>query len=37
VVTVGSSTYYQCGSAWYTRAYRGGDVAYVMSNPPPGY
>jgi hypothetical protein len=36
-VSVGGSTYYQCGSAWYTRAYGGGDVAYVVSNPPPGY
>src|SRR4029077_3933416 len=36
-VSVGGTTYYQCGSAWYTRAYGGGDVAYVMSNTPPGY
>lgn len=36
VVTVGSTAYYQCGSAWYTRAYRGGEVAYIMSNSPPG-
>jgi hypothetical protein len=36
VVTVGSTTYYPCGSAWYSRAYRGGEVAYIMSNPPPG-
>ena len=36
-VTVGGNTYYQCGSAWYTRAYHGSDVAYVASNPPPGY
>jgi hypothetical protein len=36
-VSVGGSTYYQCGSAWYTRAYNGSDVAYVVSNPSPGY
>ena len=36
-VTVGSTTYYQCGSAWYMRAYNNGEVAYLMSNPPPGY
>ena len=36
-VSVGGNTYYQCGSAWYTRAYSGSDVAYVASSPPPGY
>jgi len=36
-VVVGSTTYYQCGSAWYIRAYSGGDVAYTMVNPPAGY
>jgi hypothetical protein len=36
-VTVAWTTYYQCGSAWYMRAYRNGEVAYLMSNPPPGY
>jgi len=37
VIILGSTTYYQCGSAWYVRVYRGGDVAYTMVNPPPGY
>ncbi|TMA92308.1 MAG: DUF2092 domain-containing protein [Deltaproteobacteria bacterium] len=36
-VVVGGTTYYQCGSAWYVRAYSGGDVAYTMVNPPTGY
>ena len=36
-VVVGATTYYQCGSAWYVRAYSGGDVAYTMVNPPAGY
>jgi len=36
-VVVGGITYYQCGSAWYVRAYSGGDVAYTMVNPPAGY
>jgi hypothetical protein len=36
-VVVGGTTYYACGSAWYVRAYSGGDVAYTMVNPPPGY
>jgi hypothetical protein len=30
-------TYYRCGSAWYTRAYSGGNVSYLVANPPPGY
>ena len=36
-VVVGSTTYYQCGSAWYVRVYSGGDVAYTMVSPPAGY
>jgi len=36
-VVVGGTTYYQCGSAWYVRAYSGGDVAYTMVSPPAGY
>jgi hypothetical protein len=36
-VVVDGTTYYQCGSAWYIRAYSGGDVAYTMGNPPAGY
>jgi hypothetical protein len=37
VVVVGATTYYQCGSAWYVRAYSGGEVIYTMVNPPAGY
>ena len=33
-VVVGGTTYYQCGSAWYVRVYRGGEIAYTMVNPP---
>jgi len=36
-VVVGGTTYYQCDSAWYVRAYSGGDVTYIMVNPPAGY
>jgi hypothetical protein len=36
-VVIGATTYYQCGSAWYTRGYSGGDVTYVIVNPPPGH
>jgi hypothetical protein len=35
-VVVGSTTYYQCGSSWYNRAYQGGQVTYIVVNPPPG-
>jgi hypothetical protein len=34
-VVVGSTTYYQCGSSWYNRAYQGGQVTYIVVNPPP--
>jgi hypothetical protein len=37
VVVVGATTYYQCGTAWYIRAYGGGEVIYTMVNPPAGY
>jgi hypothetical protein len=33
-VVVGGTTYYRCGSAWYVRVYRGGEIAYTMVNPP---
>lgn len=36
-VVVGGVTYSQCGSAWYQPTYSGGDVTYVVVNPPPGY
>jgi hypothetical protein len=36
-VVVGGSTYYHCDTAWYARAYSGGDVTYIIVNPPPGY
>jgi hypothetical protein len=35
-VVVGGTTYYQCGTAWYVRSYSGGDVSYVIVNPPAG-
>jgi hypothetical protein len=33
-VVVGGTTYYQCGSTWYQPAYQGGQVNYVVVNPP---
>jgi hypothetical protein len=36
-VVVEGVTYYRCDSTWYTRAYQGGDVTYVVVGPPPGY
>ena len=35
-VILGSTTYYQCGSAWYVRVFSGGEIAYTMVNPPAG-
>jgi hypothetical protein len=37
VVVVGATTYYRCGTAWYVRAYSGGEIIYTMVNPPAGY
>lgn len=34
---VNSVAYPSCGSNWYSRAYSGGSVTYVIVNPPPGY
>lgn len=36
-VVVNGMTYSQCGSTWYQPTYSGGDVTYVVVNPPPGY
>ncbi len=36
-VVVGGVSYYQCGTTWYSQAYSGGDVTYVVVNPPEGY
>lgn len=30
-------TYHGCGSTWYERRYRGGEVVNIVVNPPPGY
>lgn len=37
VVSVGGTTYYQCGPNWYTQAYSGSGVAYIAVPPPGGY
>ena len=42
VASYGSGYYdddygYAGGSTWYIQAYSGGDVAYVITNPPVGY
>ena len=34
---VGGITYYYCGTTWYQPTYSGGDVTYIVVNPPPGY
>jgi len=31
---VGNVSYYQCGTTWYQKAYRGGNVTYIVVNPP---
>ena len=36
-VVVGAVSYYSCGGTWYTREYQGGNVTYVVVNPPAGY
>ena len=36
-VVVNGAYYYNCNGAWYSRAYQGGSVSYVATNPPPGY
>ncbi len=36
-VYVGSVTYYRCGSDWYSRAYHGGNVTYVVVTAPAGH
>jgi hypothetical protein len=36
-VVVGGVTYSQCGSTWYQPTYSGGDVTYIVVNPPAGH
>ena len=36
-VVVEGVTYYQCGADWYTQAYAGESVNYLLVAPPPGY
>ncbi len=31
---VGDVSYYQCGTTWYQKAYRGGNVTYIVVNAP---
>jgi hypothetical protein len=33
-VVVSGVTYYQSGSTWYQPVYEGGEVTYVVVNPP---
>jgi hypothetical protein len=35
-VSVGSESYYKCGSNWFQKALANGEVTYVVVNPPPG-
>jgi hypothetical protein len=32
---VNGVTYYGCGGTWYNRRYSGGQVTYIVVNPPP--
>ena len=36
-VYAGNGTYFRCASTWYTPAYVGGGVSYVVTASPPGY
>jgi hypothetical protein len=36
-LVVDGITYSNCGGTWYQPAYSGGDVTYVVVEPPPGY
>lgn len=36
-VVVGGVTYFNCASSWYQQAHAGGQVTYVIVDPPPGY
>jgi hypothetical protein len=36
-VIINGVYYYNCNGAWYSRAYQGGSVTYVVVNTPPGY
>lgn len=36
-VIVNNVTYYRCGSDWYSRAYSGGNVTYIVVDAPSGY
>ena len=36
-VIVGGVTYYRCGNDWYTQAYKGGSVTYIVVVTPAGH
>ena len=36
-VIVNGVTYYRCGTGWYSRAYHGGDVTYIIVTAPAGH
>jgi hypothetical protein len=36
-VNVNGVTYYRCDNDWYSRAYSGGNVTYVVVKAPAGY
>jgi hypothetical protein len=37
IIASGSTTYYQCGTTWYSRGYQGGTVVYIVGGAPSGY
>jgi hypothetical protein len=34
---INGTTYYHCGSTWYTRGYEGDELVYIIVSPPAGY
>jgi hypothetical protein len=36
-VVASGVTYYRCGNDWYSRAYQGSSVTYVVVAAPAGY
>ncbi|NLC70588.1 MAG: hypothetical protein GX751_04420 [Desulfuromonadaceae bacterium] len=36
-VIVNGTTFYQCGTTWYSRGYQGNNIVYIVATPPPGH
>ena len=37
VVIVNGTSYYQCGTTWYSRGNQGGSVVYIVTSAPAGH